>query len=54
MNNGSVPQDLTMLDYFAGLALQGLIVRGYDDYRILAKESYEIAKAMLFEKMQRG
>lgn len=48
-------EGMTLLDYFAGLALQGMLANNnnqwsWNDY---AKESYEIAQAMLAERKRR-
>ena len=50
-------QDEDLLDYFAGLALQGICASGpsvdYSDEKI-ANESYNLAEAMLKVKRQRS
>ena len=43
------PEDVTMLDYFAALALQGICASGPDrswTSRGLAQEAYKLASAM--------
>jgi hypothetical protein len=42
--------DMTMRDYFAGLAMQGYLsgyYSGGDSHEVIAIESYELADAML-------
>ena len=53
IDDGGPAEDMTLLDWFAGMALQGLLamptsnVRGALTSTILASHAYEIAKDML-------
>ena len=48
----TVPGNLTILDHFAGLAMQGILSRGeaIGEYSVLATLSYRCAAAMITER----
>ena len=47
------PQGMTLRDYFAGKALQGMCAWGaYEERRDVASEAYELADAMLKAREQ--
>jgi hypothetical protein len=41
---------MTLRDYFANSAMQGLNPMEWSDYKILAKNAYEVADAMLKQR----
>jgi hypothetical protein len=51
VKTGGYAKDITMRDYFAGLAMQGLTVHNIrESYAEMAEKSYTMADAMLKEK----
>jgi hypothetical protein len=45
--HGGFAKDMTMRDYYAGLAMQGLIGDHIRNFDLLAIEAYQMADAML-------
>jgi len=52
--NSYLPQGMSLRDYFAAAALQGLIAQGYflADDDILVEKAYDLAKAMMKRRSQ--